>query len=412
MNATMAALFCGLLLGADGGGSLPADVITPDQASCVWTGKEMFLWNGGPQVAAFDPAKNIWRAIKPTLPRGRIVSQGFLRLSDGTILAAYWNLTGNGQLCFDRCWPKEGRWRRIAAIDCKEFKDSDGKPYDTLISDNHRTWFTLDVLGMAALSDGAVVFVDEASDPVAGIRIGYDGRTKWISRKNAPLNCGNRNDTAVYALGDKVLCLTYARVDVNLYGVWNAKSDTWSKPEECARRYDFSHCQLGDEVYVFGGAESSAFGWIKKDGAVYSFSKNQWQPLPMKSDPQGRRGGIMCAAGDRVLLWGGDNLFGEPLKVVIVNGQPQVERSGDPLPNTVMAFEPAKQQWRAANRVAMPPARSHVSAVWTGKEMIVWGGTSPPLANLPLHDGFAFDPQTGRWRSLPDLPKQIAIRPK
>lgn len=44
--------------------------------------------------------------------------------------------------------------------------------------------------------------------------------------------------------------------------------------------------------------------------------------------------------------------------------------------------------------------------VWTGKELIVWGGDS--VAGVPLGDGAAYDPSTKTWRMLPASPLQPA----
>jgi hypothetical protein len=45
---------------------------------------------------------------------------------------------------------------------------------------------------------------------------------------------------------------------------------------------------------------------------------------------------------------------------------------------------------------------SHV-AVWTGEEMIVWGGTRSLLSDESLRSGMAFDPDTFEWRRIADL---------
>lgn len=51
----------------------------------------------------------------------------------------------------------------------------------------------------------------------------------------------------------------------------------------------------------------------------------------------------------------------------------------------------------------LPPAplasRVNYSVVWTGREMIVWGGFD--AANRPQLDGAAFDPVEGTWQPLP-----------
>jgi hypothetical protein len=64
-------------------------------------------------------------------------------------------------------------------------------------------------------------------------------------------------------------------------------------------------------------------------------------------------------------------------------------------------------------------ARSRSSAVWTGKEMLVVGGsTQPPCpvgadcigptAEQLMVDGAAYNPDTDRWRMLPDAPQAVA----
>jgi len=44
--------------------------------------------------------------------------------------------------------------------------------------------------------------------------------------------------------------------------------------------------------------------------------------------------------------------------------------------------------------VDLPGARSNHTAVWTGTEMIVWGGSS----RYQLNTGGRYDPITNRWR--------------
>jgi hypothetical protein len=47
--------------------------------------------------------------------------------------------------------------------------------------------------------------------------------------------------------------------------------------------------------------------------------------------------------------------------------------------------------------------RTSASVVWTGTELIVWGGEGESEADV-LNTGAAFDPTTGRWRELPQAP--------
>src|SRR5581483_2055556 len=70
------------------------------------------------------------------------------------------------------------------------------------------------------------------------------------------------------------------------------------------------------------------------------------------------------------------------------------------------AYDPATRKWRV-----LPPApigaRSDHQAVWTGKEMLVWGGIRQccPI-DSEIHDpaAAAYDPTTNRWRRVADVP--------
>jgi len=70
------------------------------------------------------------------------------------------------------------------------------------------------------------------------------------------------------------------------------------------------------------------------------------------------------------------------------------------------AYDPAADRWRR-----LPPAplagRSWHAAVWTGTEMLVWGGTRPApggRAEVALADGAAYQPAAGTWRPIPPAP--------
>lgn len=64
------------------------------------------------------------------------------------------------------------------------------------------------------------------------------------------------------------------------------------------------------------------------------------------------------------------------------------------------ALDPATGVWRPLPQAPLAPRTDHLTA-WTGTELIVWGGTGD--AGL-LNDGAAYNPTTDRWRALPPGP--------
>jgi hypothetical protein len=66
------------------------------------------------------------------------------------------------------------------------------------------------------------------------------------------------------------------------------------------------------------------------------------------------------------------------------------------------SFDPVDRRW-----ISLPAsplrARYFPDAVWTGREVLVWGGEMGP-SGARFNDGAAFDPSSGRWRLLPESP--------
>jgi hypothetical protein len=74
-------------------------------------------------------------------------------------------------------------------------------------------------------------------------------------------------------------------------------------------------------------------------------------------------------------------------------------------PAVVATYDPARRAWR---RIAPSPIgpRESFSTVWTGRELIVFGGSIGDGLATPA--GAAYDPVSDHWRILPAAP--IAVR--
>nr|MBP6695097.1 PKD domain-containing protein [Saprospiraceae bacterium] len=55
--------------------------------------------------------------------------------------------------------------------------------------------------------------------------------------------------------------------------------------------------------------------------------------------------------------------------------------------------------WNPISNINAPSHRVAHNALWTGKEMIIWGGLSTS-GNIPLNDGAIYNPETDTWRSM------------
>ncbi len=67
-------------------------------------------------------------------------------------------------------------------------------------------------------------------------------------------------------------------------------------------------------------------------------------------------------------------------------------------PFDALSYDPAANRWRTLPR---PPTNAGRLAVWTGKELVGWGGG---CCGDAFSDGAAYNPATNRWRKLPVSP--------
>ncbi len=77
---------------------------------------------------------------------------------------------------------------------------------------------------------------------------------------------------------------------------------------------------------------------------------------------------------------------------------------GAVLPRGGAAYDPAADSWRVMPNAPIAGRGSPV-VVWSGTEMLVFGGATIDAAGeQPVLDGAAYDPATDRWRALPPAP--------
>lgn len=93
-------------------------------------------------------------------------------------------------------------------------------------------------------------------------------------------------------------------------------------------------------------------------------------------------------------------------KELIVWGGYGVNRSGPaPIYGDGAAYNPTTERWRILPAAPIT-ARNGQTAVWTGSEMVVWGGYDAEGVESfhVTSDGAAYDPTKNKWRVLPPAP--------
>lgn len=147
----------------------------------------------------------------------------------------------------------------------------------------------------------------------------------------------------------------------------------------------------GRELIVFGGEGMNvSFG----DGAVYNFARNQWRALPSLNEPTERTDHSGVWTGREMLIWGG---FGGSY-------------GNNTNRNDGARYSPVTKTWHPISKDGAPSARFAHSAVWTGTEMLIWGGYTDSHAfysgchaDAHLNTGGCYYPAGDFWTDISTL---------
>ncbi|MGZ6974700.1 MAG: Kelch repeat-containing protein [Acidimicrobiia bacterium] len=158
----------------------------------------------------------------------------------------------------------------------------------------------------------------------------------------------------------------------------------------------------GDQLLLWAGGDTSS-GYpsptqpvtVHADGAAYDPTTNRWSAIP-KAPVPARMGAEGVWTGNRMVVWGGfgpDGPTGAGDRGMLGKGA---------------SYDPATSSWQALPASPLK-ARTNHAMVWTGHEVLVWGGevaftpSDNPVAYYP-RDGAAYDPATTTWRRMTPAP--------
>ncbi|GEM_PF-1154576 len=204
----------------------------------------------------------------------------------------------------------------------------------------------------------------------------------------------------------------------NSGGRYNPATDTWtptSTNSAPSGRAVPSRIWTGNEMIVWGGHSSNNVTF--STGGRYNPATNSWRPTSDTGSPSSRTLGHTAVwTGSEMIIWGGHSL--SPLTSLTTGGRYNpTSDSWTPTTTTNVPgtrffhtavwtgtemiiwggftatggrYNPASNSWTATSMTDAPASRSSHSAVWTGVRMIVWGGSD-------LNTGGQYDPATNSW---------------
>jgi hypothetical protein len=162
---------------------------------------------------------------------------------------------------------------------------------------------------------------------------------------------------------------------------YTPSSDSWTPiPSGAAigKRWLHSAVWTGNEMIVWGGQAGT------NTGGRFNTTTQLWTPTPVFGAPSGRNSHTAVWTGKEMIVWGGR-----------VNINPGMAKGDGG------RFDPSTNLWNTMSSMNAPSPRWDHTTIWTGTEMIVWGGAATNSATSYVGDGARYNPSTDTWTPLP-----------
>lgn len=362
---------------------LPVTDSTPSgrfRATAVWDGEEMIVWGGNtPQPNAdhdtggrYRPLYDDWTptAVASGLPAGRV---GHSTVWTGAEMIVWggntpsWDSTNSGF----RYDPALNDWTFTSL--------GDGTPSPRYRAPAVWTGSEMMFWGGFSLSTGWPA-------DWGRYRVADDS---WIPTTPVPFLSPRSSHTAVWTGSEMIVWggsdnVGSVRNDGGRFSpVTTAWAPTGIDLKTPSARYEHSAVWTGRQMIVWGGVTASE--QFTRTGGRYRPATDAWKKTPVgKNTPHARRGMSVVWTGKEMIIWGGDWWLGEAEYRIFNNGAAYLPRTGrwNPLPLTAETPDP----------------RGAASAIWTGKEMIVWGGYGVYFGAIDSRTGGRYYLEKDAWK--------------
>ena len=206
-------------------------------------------------------------------------------------------------------------------------------------------------------------------------------KDKWspVTKSGAPFD--REDHTAIWTGTEMIVWGGITGLAARDGGRYNPTTDSWiimTTAGAPGGRSKHSAVWTGTEMIVWGGLQGIQTSFYWNDGGRYDPANNSWSAVTTANAPSARFRHTMVSMGNEMIIWGGQN--GDYNAGTLLNSGGRYNLAGD--------------NWSTLPIAAAPAARSGHTAVWTGNEMIVWGGSGGG------RDGARYNPVANSWTSV------------
>jgi N-acetylneuraminic acid mutarotase len=338
------------------------------QHAAVWTGNDMIAWGGLDFYSTlndggrYNPSSDTWTAMPTSGAPGKRCKH--TAVWTGTEMIVWGGDCGCSDICLNdggRYNPAANSWTTLAT----------GREMHTAVWTGTELIIWGGWAGTMYLNDGG------RYSPAAN---------SWTAMTTTGAPAARYGHTAVWTGSEMLVWGGYSNRTFYANGErYNPALDSWTGVATSgapAARYLHTAVWTGSEMIIWGGLyQSGASYYCLNDGGRYNPTLNSWAAVTTTGAPAGRYSHTAVWTGSQMIVWGGARRAGS-IAYYADGGR----------------YNPAANSWTVLPATGAPAGRSQHTAVWTGSEMILWGGYSN---STYYADGGRYNPAANGWTAVP-----------
>jgi len=267
-----------------------------------------------------------------------------------------------------------------SSLACNEAGVAPGEHWQALASPG----VSLGALGAAVVWTGTALLVWGGDSPTGLTAVGarYDpGCDRWTPMSTAGAPAARDLRTAVWTGTEMIIAGGYAPAGIDVDGGrYDPVADAWAP---IASDPALANCP--SERGFWSGAD--VLLWCFDRVLRWNAATDVWTASPDSSSggPSARGLGGSAWTGTELLVWGGGLATPSDYYILATDGG---------------RYDPAADAWAPIATAGAPLPRRLPVALWTGTEMLVWGGDGDNLTMPAPTDAGRYDPATDSWLPL------------
>ena len=332
--------------------------------TAVWTGNQMIVWGGGNNIGYFadggryNPATDSWTATTTAnAPSARGVHTA---VWTGTEMIVWGGYGGYYLHTGGRYDPATDSWTATTTANAPS-----ARCFHTAV------WTGSEMIIWGGDNGSNLLNTGGRYNPATD---------SWTATATTNAPYGRKYHTAVWT-GTKMIVWGGfgGYFKLNTGGRYNPATDSWTATTTAnapSARPNHTAVWTGSEMIVWGGGDM--YDWLNTGGR-YNPATDSWIKIPFSYIPSGRdTWNSVVWTGSEMIIWGGEDANSNYL-------------------NTGGRYDPVTDSWIATATDYAPSGRVMPTAVWTGSEMIVWGGYNYDGSHHFLNTGGRYNPATDSW---------------